>query len=246
MRTYTVKAGDTLSKIAKEFGTTVSNLQTINNISNPNLIKVNMILQIEDDFTVNKTKLDTSIRRLISYIESKKLSKLLSPEQRDNITDIIKTAVNEYGLNDLREIAYILATIFWETDRTFKPIEEYGKGRNKAYGIPHKNTGKIYYGRGYVQITWYDNYDRFNTILKLKGYKNIDLINKPEQACTHDIAKHIAIIGMQKGKFTGRRLDDYFDSSKSDWYNARRIINGIDKAVIIKDIAIEFYNELKQ
>lgn len=36
--TYTVKKGDTLSHIAKRFGTTVNNLVRLNNIKNPNLI----------------------------------------------------------------------------------------------------------------------------------------------------------------------------------------------------------------
>jgi lysozyme len=35
---YTVKSGDTLSQIALEYGTTVSNIVALNNISNPNLI----------------------------------------------------------------------------------------------------------------------------------------------------------------------------------------------------------------
>lgn len=43
---YTVKKGDTLSKIAKGFGTTWQNLQKLNSIKNPNLIKVGQKLRI--------------------------------------------------------------------------------------------------------------------------------------------------------------------------------------------------------
>ena len=43
---YTVKAGDTLSGIAKAHGTTVDALVTLNNISNPNLINIGQKLQI--------------------------------------------------------------------------------------------------------------------------------------------------------------------------------------------------------
>ena len=50
---------------------------------------------------------------------------------------------------------------------------------------------------------------------------------------------------MRDGKFTGADLDDYFDPIKSDWFNARKIINGLDKAVIIKTIAEEIYYILK-
>ena len=38
MATYTIKPGDTLSKIAQANGTTVSELASLNGISNPNLI----------------------------------------------------------------------------------------------------------------------------------------------------------------------------------------------------------------
>ena len=44
--TYTVKSGDTLSAIAKKYGTTVSTLCSINNIKNANLIYVGQKLQI--------------------------------------------------------------------------------------------------------------------------------------------------------------------------------------------------------
>lgn len=45
--TYTVKAGDTLSKIAKIYGTTWQNLQAINGIANANLIKIGQVIKIK-------------------------------------------------------------------------------------------------------------------------------------------------------------------------------------------------------
>lgn len=44
--TYTVKPGDTLSGIAKKYGTTVSTLQKLNNISNPNKIYAGQKIKI--------------------------------------------------------------------------------------------------------------------------------------------------------------------------------------------------------
>lgn len=41
---YTVKAGDTLSKIAAQYGTSVSSLASINGISNPDLIRTGQVL----------------------------------------------------------------------------------------------------------------------------------------------------------------------------------------------------------
>lgn len=46
-QTYTVQKGDTLSKIAKKYGTTVAALAAANNIANPNLIYVGQKLKIK-------------------------------------------------------------------------------------------------------------------------------------------------------------------------------------------------------
>ena len=46
MATYTVKKGDTLSDIAKQYGTTYQELAKANGISNPNLIRVGQTLNI--------------------------------------------------------------------------------------------------------------------------------------------------------------------------------------------------------
>jgi len=45
-KTYTVKSGDTLSKIALEFNTTAANLVAKNGIKNPSLIKPGQVLKI--------------------------------------------------------------------------------------------------------------------------------------------------------------------------------------------------------
>ena len=48
VNTYTVVAGDNLSSIASKFNTTVSNLCSLNNISNPNLIYAGQVLKINE------------------------------------------------------------------------------------------------------------------------------------------------------------------------------------------------------
>ncbi len=45
-RTYTVKAGDTLSSIAARFGTTVKVLSKLNGITNPSLIRTGQVLKL--------------------------------------------------------------------------------------------------------------------------------------------------------------------------------------------------------
>lgn len=50
---YTVQSGNTLWQIASEYGTTVQELASINNISNPNLIYPGQVLKILTNSTVN-------------------------------------------------------------------------------------------------------------------------------------------------------------------------------------------------
>ncbi|EAG3815980.1 LysM peptidoglycan-binding domain-containing protein [Listeria monocytogenes] len=44
---YTVKSGDNLTAIAKKYKMSVSKLQSLNNIKNPNLIKVGQKLRVK-------------------------------------------------------------------------------------------------------------------------------------------------------------------------------------------------------
>jgi putative chitinase len=136
---------------------------------------------------------------------------------------------------DTRWLAYILATTHHETARTFQPIEEFGKGKGHPYGLPDKVTGKKYYGRGYVQLTWKANYENFTKILK------VDLVNHPEKALNPDIALRIIFFGMTNGNFTGKELSNYFHGTTQDWNGARKIVNGTDKAALIASYALKYY-----
>ncbi len=53
---YTVQSGDTLNKIANQYGTTVQELVDINNITNPNLIYPGQTLRILTNSTVNASE----------------------------------------------------------------------------------------------------------------------------------------------------------------------------------------------
>ena len=55
---YTVKAGDTLSKIANTYGTTVHALVEINAIQNKNLIRVGQVLMLQDTARAAADKLE--------------------------------------------------------------------------------------------------------------------------------------------------------------------------------------------
>jgi hypothetical protein len=139
--------------------------------------------------------------------------------------------------------AYGLATKYHETAGTMRPIREYGKGRGRPYGAPGRNGGQVPYGRGDVQLTHDDNYERADRELGLNGalVANYDLALDP------DIAARIMVWGMQGGRFTGKGLADYLPAVADihQFSNARRIINGLDKAVLIAGYALEFQSDLQ-
>jgi len=148
------------------------------------------------------------------------------------------------GYKDLRWLAYMLATVYHETDRTMQAIEEYGKGHGHKYGISDPETGKVYYGRGLVQLTWKRNYERMGMLL------SIDLVNYPELACDPLNAVRILFEGMTKagsdfGDFTGKCLEMYFSEFTEDWVGARRIINGLDKSTEIAEHGRNFFKGLQ-
>ena len=131
----------------------------------------------------------------------------------------------------LRQAAYMLATAKHETANTFAPIEEYGKGKGLPYGKPDRKTGLVYYGRGYVQLTWVKNYQTMGTVLGLPLY------TQPDLALRYDVAYKIMSYGMTHGTFTGVALSRYINEGKTDYLNARKIINGTDKADLIAGYA---------
>lgn len=166
-------------------------------------------------------------RQKFFNVVRKHFGKLNQP-QVEGFTAILNQWEKE-KLTDLRHLAYMLATAWHETARTMRAIEEYGKGRGRRYGRPDPKTGKAYYGRGLVQLTWADNYKKMGKIL------NIPLYEHPTLALELNIAVEIMFEGMLtrksfKGDFTGHALENYFNKTKNDPHGARKIINGSDQA----------------
>lgn len=132
------------------------------------------------------------------------------------------------------QLAYVLATAYHETAHTMKPVREYG-------GEPYLKSKKYYpyVGMGYVQLTWLDNYKKASTKL------GVDFVKEPKLLLEAKYAAPILVIGMVEGWFTGKKLSDYITLSKSNFVDARRIVNGTDKAGLIAGYAKEYDDLLK-
>jgi hypothetical protein len=133
--------------------------------------------------------------------------------------------------------AYIFATTFHETAFTFEPVREafrYSEEWRK------KNLRYFpYYGRGYTQLTWEENYRIFENILHLP------LVKQPDLAMTSVVAFDITTTGFEKGIFTGKKISDYINATKTDYIAARRCINKTDRAQTIAAYAAGFEKILK-
>jgi putative chitinase len=165
----------------------------------------------------------------------------LSQEQVDGM-NVILAEWQSRKLKDLRWLAYPLATTYHETMFTMQPINEMGgpsyftklydiegdfPARARQMGNIHPGDGIKYHGRGFVQLTWANNYRVLGDILK------IPLLDQPELALNPVNAARILFEGMLRGLFTGHALPSYFNDEYNYPIDARQVVNGIDHATEI-------------
>lgn len=134
---------------------------------------------------------------------------------------------------DKRWLAYVLATAFHETAQAMRPIKEKG---GEAY--LRRKRYYPYYGRDITHTTWKANYE------KVKAFSGIDVVSQPELIGQLGLAVKVAFHFMAKGWYTGKKLNHYFNEHTEDWFNARRIINGIDKAMLVAEYGKKFLTAL--
>lgn len=168
----------------------------------------------------------------------------------------ILDAAQCYATLGAARVAYMLATAYHETNGTMEPISEYGSnayftlhydinGKNptraKQMGNTSPGDGIKYRGRGLVQLTWKSNYIKATEQLK------VDLVNNPDMAMQVGIAAQIMVEGMVEGWFTGAtllRLPSGSEATEAKFIDARKIINGTDRAERIAKYALKFQEYL--
>ena len=94
-------------------------------------------------------------------------------------------------------------------------------------------SGKSWFGRGLVQLTFKSNYEKFG------------VADDPNKALDLATAAHILVTGSIEGTFSGAKLSDYINKSKADYVRARRIINGSDRAALVARYALQFEAAIK-
>jgi hypothetical protein len=231
-----------------------------------------------------------------------------------HLVTLLEFIENDVAIVDLRWMAYMLATAYWETSHiekvdvtqkdkkgklvtrhvnhwiNMKPTEEMGKGAGRDYYLPVKvqmlptgdalvteqdgdqfnvkatgthtavgrgmtmgadaaakatagyaaaaGTEHAYFGRGYVQLTWWANYAKAGANLGV----GLDLLKDPDKVMEPATAYALMSYGMRTGKgfANGHKFADYFAGTDRNYTAARHMVNGHDHAAEIALLAGKF------
>lgn len=144
--------------------------------------------------------------------------------------------------------AYILATAYHETAKTMQPVKE---GLRASEAWRRKNLRYYpWYGRGHVQLTWRENYEKADRLLGLGGL----LTQNPDAALDPEVSVQVLVQGMIDGWFSGdgrgrhtleRHIKNKDNGTFEEFKNARRIVNLMDKASLIANYAMVYQQALK-
>lgn len=187
----------------------------------------------------------------------------LAQSQVDGMNGLL-TAFDQVGDKDQDTLAYGLATAFHETGRRMVPVREgFAKtdtGARRAvnslaqkrgpksavarYAKPAGPLGHVYYGRGHVQLTWLDNYRASS------ADAGTDLVANPDAMLDPVVSARVLFRGLMDGRWNGQGkglrhyegADDVLSDAEAA--EARRTVNGKDKAAAIAVYHRKFYEAL--
>lgn len=105
-------------------------------------------------------------------------------------------------------------------------------------------TEQTYFGRGYVQLTWWSNYATAGIHID----QGINLLRDPDLALDPAIAYRLMSYCLRTGYgFANRhKLGDFIYGTRADYTGARAMVNGTDHAGDIAKFAVQFVGILME
>lgn len=184
-------------------------------------------------------------------------------EQVDGLENILTHWEVTYPDQPLAFLANFLAQTYLETDTTMQPVKEFGgktpasakryffrmydiQGSRpdvaKALGNIMPGDGEKYCGHGLLQIT-----GRANMAAQSKKHGK-DFLTHPEQLLDPATSVKVCFAAAMDGDFTGKSFSDYYNPLTGDFdaVNARRVINGINRAEEIGVLHQHFAHALQE
>jgi putative chitinase len=177
------------------------------------------------------------------------------------------------GELDVARAAYLLATARHETGADFLPRREHGAARyfdkydagtrlGSRLGNVYRGDGLLFRGRGFVQVTGRANYKKVNDAWQAITGEELGLLENPDTLLRPDVAYFSLSYGLYAGLYTGLRLGKIirYEAKRMPigegvmsrpprvakaYREARRTVNGYDRADMIADYAVRFEKALK-
>jgi hypothetical protein len=169
--------------------------------------------------------------QIVKYL-AEELAKVVTGNRSSNLRQngaAILDACEQHGLGTVEEIAYVLATASWESEFACK-AEVRASLNDPVRELQDNYWSSGYYGRGFCQLTWKDNYRKLGRAL------GIELLRSPDLALEPVVAANILVVGMRDGLFTGRKLASAINKTCVDYRRARMTI-GANASAHIAEIA---------
>ena len=181
---------------------------------------------------------------------------------------LLLSAARRGGITHPRRIAYVLASAHHiarfgaqlvetsplqtadEPDPYFDRYEP-DMPQGAALGNTLRGDGARFRGRGFIYIRGRANYTSWSRRLGLPDQLVDDqpvpfLVAQPDALAGPQLAAQTLVAGMRDGLFTGVALGHYVNDKKTDYYNARRVINASAQGRDVAELALVYQTVMER